>query len=90
MGRDRDRGAGAFSCRLMGLRGAGQEGYSLARKSGPALVGHRKNPSPGRRDGGRERLHFALRNTKHAFCPPNPKLLTRTLETGFCRASFGT
>ena len=29
-------------------------------------------------------------NTRHAFCPPNPKLFDSTLLTGWRRASFGT
>jgi len=62
-------------------------------KEGPPWPGGRwaleelsQRPLPTRREG----LYLALRNTRHAFCPPKPKLLTRTLATGFCRAWLGT
>ena len=33
---------------------------------------------------------YRARNTAAAFCPPNPKLLVRTVRTRAVRATFGT
>ena len=81
-----------------GVGGTGQrESRELARRFHPPFLPCRpSDASHGKRARRRDRRinsgrsGYSARNTIAAFCPPNPRLLLKTVRTGAGRATFGT